>query len=390
MISLDKLNLTEGHLIVGLELSPHLFVGRVKSSQLLQIAPNPMDSEDSRKVAGSKVLQEIADVRQEVQRLFVGGSKKRNVEPYSQYILALREGEDGITPPIMLYSEKQLTTQVDPVYQLGGILVPYDRPLIAIDGETQLAARWLASEAYPETKGDTIAVVIVHGHDKAWARQAFHDLNVLGIRPNAAVSIGMDNRDPLTQVAREIERRVPFFRDRVNTVRRQLKSSDTDVVTITALRGACTTFAEGIAGVKYGARPVAISADKLPQLRDRAVDWFGALTELLGPAMENREHRIASAPSMLAALGAVGNGILNVDRSAVEEEVAARLAKLRTVNWDRGSHWEGIAGKVNPKGVLSIGGSKENAYAIYAALMDETSPGFARIRTSPFSLVANS
>ena len=44
----------------------------------------------------------------------------------------------------------------------------------------------------------------------------------------------MDARDPLTRITRELERKVPFFHGRVNKVRRQLRSADTDVVTITA------------------------------------------------------------------------------------------------------------------------------------------------------------
>jgi hypothetical protein len=388
MIPFEKLNLNDGHLIVGRQLSDHCFLGSVKAAQLFQIAPNPLESEDLRKVQNSKTLQEIAEIRNEVQRLF-GGSKKRNVESYSEYILSLRDGGDGITPPIMLYSEKSLDTAVEAQYQLGGMLVPYGQVLVAIDGETQLAARYMAAEADPATRGDSVAVIIVHGRTKDWARQAFHDLNVLGIRPNAAISIGMDNRDALTQIARHVEQRVPFFRGRVNTVRRQLKPSDTDVVTITGLRGTCVTFAEGIAGVKYGTRPVPMHEDRVPMVQARAVEWFTAVTAALGAAMESREDKLASGPSVLAAIGAVGNRVLNIDDEIERRQEISRLVgTLRSVNWSRGSQWDGIAGKTNPKGVLSIGGSKETAYAIYSALADETSPGYPRIRMNVVQLAS--
>jgi DNA sulfur modification protein DndB len=84
----------------------------------------------------------------------------------------------------------------------------------------------------PAAKDNFVPVYIAHGRDQGWARQAFHDLNVLAIRPNAALSIAMDARDPLTHVTREIERQVPFFEGRVNKVRRQLGKGDLDVVTI--------------------------------------------------------------------------------------------------------------------------------------------------------------
>ena len=51
------------------------------------------------------------------------------------------------------------------------------------------------------------------------------------------------------------------------------------------------------------------------------------------------------------------------------------------MNWDKGQHWEGIAGKFTPKGEFSMGGPKETAYAIYAALSDPQSPAYNRIRS---------
>ncbi len=61
--------------------------------------------------------------------------------------------------------------------------------------------------------------------------------------------------------------------------------------------------------------------------------------------------------------------------------MAALVRKLRTVDWRRSKHREGIAGKFTPKGAFSVGGSKETAYAVYEALNDETSPGYVNIRT---------
>jgi DNA sulfur modification protein DndB len=180
----------------------------------------------------------------------------------------------------------------------------------------------------------------------------------------------MDARDPLTRVAREAERQVPFFRDRVNKARRQLGAHDKDVVTITSR--ACITLAEGIGGVKYGTRPVPLPADRVQRVLQVTVEWFKAVTDAIGPAMEDRESKLASAPTVLAAIGAMGHELVNIDEPTVREaKTAALVRKLRTVDWRRSKHWEGIAGKFNPKGTFSVGGSKETAYAVYEALNDE-------------------
>jgi DNA sulfur modification protein DndB len=376
-----RLNPTDGHLIAGVKINDNQFLGRLKATQLFQIAPNPRDAEDRKKVDASKELQDLREIRDEVQRLFAG-AKAKNVPAYSDYIVDVHSREvDGITPPIILYSEDELAHEIDESGK-GFIQVPYDKRLVAIDGETQLAARFEAANLMPDTKNEFVAIYICHGKDKLWARQCFHDLNVLGVRPNAALSIGMDARDPLTRVAREAERQVPFFRDRVNKARRQLGAHDKDVVTITSLRGACITLAEGIGGVKYGTRPVPLPADRVQRVLQVTVEWFKAVTDTIGPAMEDRENKLASAPTVLAAIGAMGHELVNIDEPTMREvKTAALIRKLRTVDWRRGKHWEGIAGKFTPKGTFSVGGSKETAYAVYEALNDETSPGYVSVRT---------
>jgi DGQHR domain-containing protein len=373
------LNPTEGHIIAGTVIDDHRFVGRVRAAQLFQIAPDPRDTENKKKLDASKELQDFRGVMEEVQRLFEG-AKKKNVQPYSEYIVGLAHGEDGITPVITLYSSEALRfDQRDD--GTAFIQVPWEERLTAIDGETQLAARHEAANLEPSTKQEFVPIYVCHGKDELWARQCFHDLNALGIRPNAALSIGMDARDPLTRVCREVERRVPFLMGRVNKVRRQLRGTDTEITTIAALRGACVTFAKGINGVQYGARPVPMDDTDLGTIEARAIEWFDALTAALGPVLEDRENNVTASPAVLAALGAVGHPL------SITEDAAERMAKarelasdLKVVVWSRGKAWEGIAGKFTPKGTFTLGGPKETAHAIYAALTNLSSDGYTRIR----------
>ncbi|HEX9945927.1 MAG TPA: DNA sulfur modification protein DndB [Allosphingosinicella sp.] len=379
---LANLNPTEGHILGGVQLDERRFLARVRIPQLRQIAPDPRDSEDKKKLASLKQMQELREIREDVQRLFEG-AKAKNVDPYADYIVDIHHGDDGITPTIILFSEEKLQVATEEKWGFGSVLVPWGAQLVAIDGETQLAARYEAANKDPETENGYVAVYICHGYSKNWARQAFHDLNVLGVRPNAAVSIGMDARDPLTGIARQVEKRVPFFRDRVNKVRRQLRGADTDVVTIASLRGACITFAEGIGGVRYGSRPVALPDDRQLLVLERATEWFHAVSEAIGPAMEDRENKLASSPSVLAAIGAVGHELIHAEEAGQRGSIRTQLIeRLREVDWTRGKHWEGIAGKFTPKGSFSIGGSKETAYAIYGALTDDTSPAYQQVRPS--------
>src|SRR3954468_23835386 len=104
------LNPTDGHIVAGSQLDAHRFVGRVRAAQLFQLAPDPRDTENKKKVDASKELQDLHGIREEVQRLFEG-AKKKNVPGYAEYIVGLHHGEDGITPCITLYSEQPLEVE---------------------------------------------------------------------------------------------------------------------------------------------------------------------------------------------------------------------------------------------------------------------------------------
>ena len=104
------LNPTDRHIIAGTSIDQHHFLGRVRAAQLFQIAPDPRDTENKKKLDASHEVQELREVREEVQRLFEG-AKKRNVAPYADYIVA-EGGEDGLTPPITLFSEAPLAVEV--------------------------------------------------------------------------------------------------------------------------------------------------------------------------------------------------------------------------------------------------------------------------------------
>lgn len=372
---MTDLNPTDGHVIEGVALSDHRFLARLKGAQLLKIAEDPRRTEDARQRQGNTQLENDFALRKSVQRLFEG-AKRANVEPYAKYIVGVHTGAlRGTTPPIVLFSTAELK------HTDNRILIPWDAPVVAIDGETQLAARFDAASINPDTKNDFVPVLICHSRDVEWARQVFHDLNLLSVRPNAAVGIGMDQRDLLTHVARTVEQKVPFFTGKVNAARRTLRGKDVEILTITTLRGACVTLAEGIAGVKYGARPVHVEPERIADIEQVAVEWFTALGDALGPVLADRDNTVASSAAVFTAIGALGHPLLGLpDAAARAARITQLVDELRDVNWLKGKHWEGICGKFTPKGSFSIGGPKEVSHAVFTALAAPATPGYAVIR----------
>jgi len=117
----------------------------------------------------------------------------------------------------------------------------------------------------------------------------------------------------------------------------------------------------------------------VPALESGALAWFEALTEKIGPVLEgNRDQLVTGGPATSAALGALGHDVEATPEPERPALIKARLAKLDGVEWER-SALVGIAGKTHP-GRINLAGSKEVAYAVYAALNDPTSPGYNQVR----------
>jgi DGQHR domain-containing protein len=362
----------------NIKIEGHEFVTTMSGAQLLRITKDPRDSENPKLRDSNRQLEELYRIRLEVQRMFKG-AKEKNVEPYAQYIVGLENGQDGITPQIVLFTPSELKVQVNE-QGYGELFLPWDVELVAIDGETQLAARFEAANINANTKKAKVDVKICYNRSLEWAKQAFHDLNLLSVRPNAATAIAMDMRDPLTSVTRDVAQ-LPFFNGRVSASR-QLKKNDNGICTLSVLRTAVVCFGEGIAGLQYGNKAVPVDEKRVPLVRRAALEYFAALSRQLGPAMEQRNDTVAASPAVMAALGALGHTLSNIaDDGQRQTEIRHIVRTLEGVDWKRGRRWDGIAGKLRPDGAFSTaGGAKDSGHTCYSALADSSSPHFHVIR----------
>jgi DNA-sulfur modification-associated len=371
--------------LAGSIVDDHTFCGVVPTAQLLHLTQDPRQTEVKTARAASASVAALYEIRREVQRQFEG-EKKRNVEPYSDYMLQVHAGQrDGEVPTIIFWTESGLDYEVGEP-PTGTIQIPYGMQLVAIDGETQLAGRYLAGDKNPNFMSAPVSIKICHGRSVDWAKQVFHDLNTLGVKPNVAKTISMDLRDPLTNVARAVEKEVAFFSGRVNEDRRSLRKSDREVFTVAALRAACVMLSEGIGGTKYGSRPVEIEPARVPTVREVAIEWFRAVTLAFGGQMEDREGSVMTSPTVLAAVGAVGHELLNYaddanGRRTKQEELLGRLGQ---VDWTKGEAWVGVIGSFNAKGKFSIQGtgSRGTIAAAFRALNDPNSAEGLKVRRS--------
>ena len=331
-------------------------------------------------------LSEVANVRARVQRL-INGAKRRNVEPYAKYMIQSVKAAEGFTPQIVLWSESPLRVEVDDGTGLAWALVPHEMRFVALDGDTQTTARNLADALTPGLfDKQKIKIVIVHGVREDQAQQIFADCNSQGVKVSTSMAIGLDNRDDATQLAKMIEKNVSEMTGRVNRQKRQLSSTDQDLLTISALRASVVCFVQGIGGVQYQTKNVDLGFEEQDQYRIAGALWYKAVVDALGGDLlpENRASTFAAAPAVWCAIGAIGHDVLTEiagdglvdfpeDVTGLEEAfTAAAQAKLGSMDWRRDDHWLSMGAKKSSSGAVTLGGPKETGSLIYKAMKGDT------------------
>ncbi len=385
LMATDELDLSAGQYVKGIPLSATVFLAATTFNQIKSITRNPayLQSGTKRNLFDSDEIEAERDIHDLIQRA-LAGNKARNVLPYRRYIESVVAGGAGVLPPMHLWSQDPLTVLRHGI--LNYTVVPNGEHLLAIDGETQLAAHWTLDEhaTTPETRKAhrdfPLACVIHHGISVSTARQYFHDLNVLAVRPNTSLGLSMDTKDPIMKVVGDIEAAIPALQGRVEKQARSLKKSSPKIVTLQSLRQMVVNVAKGISGVQYGARPAPIENETLADLADVALSWIAAYLNTFEREIADREGSLASSGSVLAAVGAMGEVLLLAAPESRPQLQAQMLTSLREVNWSKGEHWLGIAGNYTPGGVFSVKGTKEVAYAVFNALTDRENGSYSRVR----------
>ena len=367
----------------------HRILARMRLSTLLRLTSDPRKTEKPKERVQDYRLQQAYSMRRIVQREFQG-IKVRNVPKFAEYLSKVHKGEiQGLAPAIKLYCPGVIVVNEEPDGRAIAYISLADE-LVAYDGETQLAA-WFAllANSGDEFRDTPIPVDISFDQTLDWARQVWHDVNVFGSRPNAALSLSMDARDPINQIADQLEKDIPFYSGQINKMKRQVKPGE-GYFTLTTVRGACVTLAKGISGIALGMKPVpGLTSDDAENIGQVANEFFTAIAATIGEAIQN-PRMLANAPAVFPAIGALGHDLLEVEDPTVRAaKIRGIMTSLAEVNWNKGHHWNGIAGKITTKtneetgqsrSRFALGGPKEVSYNVYKALSDPRSPGYAQIR----------
>ncbi|MGW3712781.1 DNA sulfur modification protein DndB [Streptomyces albogriseolus] len=383
-VNLEDMDFSRGSYVKGIPVNERQFLATTQFQQLRGVTRDPaLLQPNAKQRASDPDLSELGELHDLVQRA-LQGNKKTNAKKYRRYIEDVVNGGVGVLPPIHLWIPQPL--DVATIGARTYAIVPTGEWLLSIDGETQLTAHFAIdtdSVTTPEMKKAhrelNLGVIIHHGVSAKVARQYFHDLNVLAVRPNTSLGLSMNTSDPLMQVVDDVQL-LDVLRGRVEQSARQLGKKSNRLVTLQNLRQLVVNVAKGISGIQYGSRPVPVEDVDLMALSEVSSNLVARYFDRYLSEIADREQSLAGTGPVLAAIGAMGNKVLRAPAHERDAELERLFHVIKSVDWRKGPQWVGIAGNYTASGVFSAKGTKEVAYAVHTALSDPSSQTYRKIR----------
>jgi len=391
----------EGKYIPALPLTPWSFVTTMQVRDELE---SVIPGRDFKKTAAQlrqlnpltrRAIEEQRELHQAVQRTLSGAKLSNAKNKIPSYIRdnVLRSDADGPLGDLgasIICTTKQLTI-AEGLVDIQGVLFVYGDGESRAEGELYFLENGENGSAIDYLLGLRRPFVVFHSVTAHRIRMLFGHWNGLGVPVTPNLLVARDEIDPFAVISQEI------FSDldiKLELEKRQVAPSSGSVFTALAAR-------QLLAAMFHGHNVVAYGAGKLPttvkigegedvvsydldeqQLRLAGKKWISHLMTAFGPAAFLDKDRVLRSMPVLVSLGAIGRE-LYLDPSKIAKKVAV---VLEDVEWrhtpvkDQPGPWDGVAGKRNAAKAYSVSSGKEAVHAVFAALTDSSSPGFARIR----------
>jgi DNA sulfur modification protein DndB len=342
----------------------------LRQVDLLAIAPDPMKLDNDKKSSIENldtIMLQLRNLRLEIQRSYKG-EKLKNVWRYARYLANIRGAagmrkRDGFAPPMTLYYPHKLVPTQEG--DLARFSVPRSALFIAIDGDTQLAARHQMFKTDPSTGDDLVSVTLIHGEDVEFARQAFSDVNTYGHKVPPELAILRDTSTPIVQLAKDF-----VAERRINTDDRLQPSLKTMTLATKAFCG----------GLERASSKEDFAEEVVDPLRDPYFAWFGAVFDLFNGRPDDDPYGVAASQTAMVALGHLGY-LVHHDHNP---SFKVAIDSLKRVDWTQGDHWLDVASmRSNRKrdtGALIIAGSHAYWRATAEALSNPNSALYRKVR----------
>lgn len=213
---------------------------------------------------------------------------------------------------------------------IGTLSIPMDAQILINDGQHRRAAIEEAIKENPELGHDNISVLFFIDEGLARSQQMFADLNKHAIRPSDSISTLYDQRDPLADLARHVQKHVHVFNRLTEMEKSSISNRSTKLFTLSSIKNASRALLH-----KGPKDPISKAEKDLTvafwnEVAANMPDWQLALNKQVAPA-ELREQYIHAHGVMLQAMGNVGADLITQPVALWKRS----LKKLATIDWSR-------------------------------------------------------
>ena len=223
---------------------------------------------------------------------------------------------------------------------IGALSIPMDAQILINDGQHRRAAIEEAIKENPEMGHENISVLFFIDEGLSRSQQMFADLNKHAIRPSNSISTLYDLRDPISDLARDVQKRVHVFSTMTELGKSSISNRSTKLFTLSAIKNATRALLlKGIKKPQISKDEKELAINYWNQVALSMPDWQLALQKKVSTS-ELRENYIHAHGVFLQAMGQTGADML----AGKEETWKRQLKQLKKIDWLRTNPvWEGRA-----------------------------------------------
>ena len=238
------------------------------------------------------------------------------------------------------------TVNFDPIadsglgQNMGTLSIPMDASILINDGQHRRAAIERAIKENTELGHDNISVLFFIDEGLSRSQQMFADLNKHAVRPSDSISTLYDLRDDLSNLAREMQKKVHIFTKLTEMEKSSISNRSSKLFTLSAIKNATKALlGKGKKGPQTTKEEISLAASYWNEVAAYMPDWQLALQKEVS-TYELRENQIHAHGVFLQAMGQIGLDLVSTNAKTWQ----TKLKKLEKIDWSRtSSKWEGRA-----------------------------------------------
>lgn len=222
---------------------------------------------------------------------------------------------------------------------IGILSIPIGAKLLINDGQHRRAAIERAIQENPALGHDHISVLFFIDEGLQRSQQMFADLNKHAVRPGDSLSTLYDLRDPISDLARHVQKHVSLFKNMTEMEKSSISNRSTKLVTLSSIKYASKALLRKKNKELIPIEEKDIAVDYWETVVNNMPAWQMALRKEVAPAALRNDY-IHAHGVMLQAMGQIGADLLTQHRATWKDI----LQGLKDIDWSRSNpDWEGRA-----------------------------------------------